>query len=193
VSHRAVIRFAPLVTATVLEKFCEGSLNLDRQYYSRGALKPLVGTEVPLVIDHDIDRKVGIVRSFMDFADVRDDWICAVCDVTDPPAWLKKNTPASFELLPAPPSPVPRLRPHRGPSVGLGASRRVRSSLRRPLRPAPTELRAIPRRSRSTRVRPSFPDTSRPAIRIGQAYCDSDLAHGRFSTSAPLGDAWSRS
>jgi hypothetical protein len=51
----------------------------------------------PVVVDHDMDRPVGVVDELMrlPWSDGRA-WLAARCTITDPPEWLKRGTKASF-------------------------------------------------------------------------------------------------
>ncbi len=68
-----------------------------RTFYWAGALKLIPDRPTPLVVDHNMERQVGVVdRLFqMDWTD--GPWICASATVTDPPCWLRRHdTKASF-------------------------------------------------------------------------------------------------
>lgn len=53
-------------------------------------------TNVPLLINHDAERPIGVVRELMRFEDTDGPWLVAVATVTDRPEWLKRGTRASF-------------------------------------------------------------------------------------------------
>ena len=66
-------------------------------YFQRGALRLMPGSlETPVVIDHDTSRRVGFVRQLFEHPEVHDVWLSALVTITDPPAWLKRGTPASI-------------------------------------------------------------------------------------------------
>jgi hypothetical protein len=95
-----MIRFAPIAPADALRQLNEGSLDLERQWYKRDAFKFLPAeASVPLVVDHNVDKRVGTVRSLFPHPDTDGEWVAALCDVTDPPDWLRRNTPASFKFI----------------------------------------------------------------------------------------------
>jgi hypothetical protein len=89
------IRFAPVFTT---ERMAAG-VRPGRALYQRGALQFLPGrSTVPLLVDHDKDREVGVVHELVEWADTDGPWIVARATVTDPPGWLERGTKASFGL-----------------------------------------------------------------------------------------------
>ena len=96
-SREVVVKFAPIVSVERLgNPIWERA---GRTMYWPGALKFLpTQTEIPLVVDHNMDRQVGVVHELfqLDWTD-GGPWICARATVTDPPIWLKRHeTKASF-------------------------------------------------------------------------------------------------
>ena len=55
-------------------------------------------TEIPLLVDHNMERQVGVVHELFKLYWIDGGpWICARATVTDPPIWLKRHeTKASF-------------------------------------------------------------------------------------------------
>jgi hypothetical protein len=56
---------------------------------------------IPVVVDHDMERKVGTVRPINVFDDVVQGalvalWYFAHCDITDPPGWLERGGGVSW-------------------------------------------------------------------------------------------------
>ena len=95
-THTAVIKIGPLVTADVLRN--PGSVRADRKLYQRGGLELLSLKGVPLLADHDTSRQVGTVHELINFPDTDGEWIAARATITDKPEWLKRGTRASFEF-----------------------------------------------------------------------------------------------
>ena len=93
-THTAVIKIGPLVTADVLRN--PGSVRADRKLYQRGGLELLSLKGVPLLADHDTSRQVGTVHELINFPDTDGEWIAARATITDKPEWLKRGTRASF-------------------------------------------------------------------------------------------------
>ena len=122
-SHTAMIRFAPVEPKDAVDRMNAGTLNLDRQWYWRGAFSFLPAeTSVPLVVNHDMTQEIGTVRSLFPYQDTDGEWVAALCDVPDPPVWLKRDTPASIQVHRSPAARVPRpkdrrSRPHPRGSV----------------------------------------------------------------------------
>ena len=97
-SHRAIVKIAPLFT---LERFDDRTWPADRVMYESGSLRFLPGKDtVPLIVNHDDEWVIGTVHELfrMDWVDGSrvGPWIVARCTVDDPPAWMKRNTRASF-------------------------------------------------------------------------------------------------
>ena len=68
--------------------------------YDDSALKFLpLSTSVPLLVDHDEGRAIGVVNSLSRLKWTDGPWLMADATVTDPPAWLKRHTPASFAYV----------------------------------------------------------------------------------------------
>lgn len=65
--------------------------------YNPGALTFMQGKDsVPLLVDHNDDRAIGVVHTIMRFDDTDGPWLAAVGEVTDLPSWLRRDTKASF-------------------------------------------------------------------------------------------------
>ena len=89
-----LLRLAPVVTIAELQKPDSG-----RPYMLQsGCVERLFPDRVlPVVIDHDKSRVVGRVLEFYEndcWTGGR--WLFARCEVTDPPAWLRKGTGCSW-------------------------------------------------------------------------------------------------
>ncbi len=69
----------------------------------RGALALLPGkTEVPLLVDHNDDRRIGTVHTLTRFEDTDGPWLACIAEIEDVPCWLRKNeTKVSFSYKPA--------------------------------------------------------------------------------------------
>lgn len=95
----AHIQFAPLAT---LERMNDPAWNhTDRALYDGHALSFMPGTtEVPLLVDHDKDRQVGVVKRLYRIEEPDGPWLAASCHVTSPPGWLTRDTKASFAFIP---------------------------------------------------------------------------------------------
>jgi hypothetical protein len=93
VTLAACIQFAPVFTA---ERMAEGARATD--LYQRGSLRFLPSqSSVPLLIDHDKDREVGVVREIVEWENTDGPWFIARATVTHRPEWLKAfRTKASF-------------------------------------------------------------------------------------------------
>jgi hypothetical protein len=108
--------------------------------YDPGSLKMLPSqSSIPLVIDHDVNRVVGSVRSFSRMVDVDGPWYVAHATVDRCPAWLRnRDTKASFEhknlfvnedvfgckvVRDAIVTEVSILSPDRRPSLGCGSKK----------------------------------------------------------------------
>ena len=93
---RALLRFTPAYDPHVLVDRPDLAREL---MVDRGGLRMLPGQEIiPLVVDHDMDRRVGVVREM--FTDTDTDgrrWnFASVTLDPNPPAWLKRDTPVSW-------------------------------------------------------------------------------------------------
>ena len=92
----ALIRFAPLVT---LKRINDPTWwQPDRTKYRSGSLElPTGTTEVPLLVDHEDERQVGVVHELLEMNCDDGPWYCARATITDPPPWLRQHTTkASF-------------------------------------------------------------------------------------------------
>lgn len=95
-----VIKLAPLYT---LERHNDPRWNqAGRVLYEPGALRfPPGRSTVPLVVDHDEERQVGVVDSLFRGEWTDGPWLFASATVTDPPGWLRKHdTKASLGFHP---------------------------------------------------------------------------------------------
>ena len=99
VTYTALIKLVRLVSADTFEELTEGTLNPDR-YCQRGGLRLLQPEGVPLIVDHDATREVGVVHGFLEFADTDGDWAWARATISDPPPWLKTGTRCSYGSIP---------------------------------------------------------------------------------------------
>jgi hypothetical protein len=96
VTHSAVIKFAPIWT---FERHNDPVWNrAGRTLYEAGSLKFLPSvTEVPLIVDHDEEREIGVVHELSRIEWSDGPWICARASIYDAPAWLQQyKTKASF-------------------------------------------------------------------------------------------------
>lgn len=92
--HTSFIRFAPLTT---LKRVNDERWAAPRTLYDSGALRFLPGHDtVPLLINHDEERPLGVVRELTRFEDTDEPWLAAIAEIEDPPDWLKHGLPASF-------------------------------------------------------------------------------------------------
>ena len=93
---RVLLRLAPLVTARALRD----PEHARPLMYDAGSLKPLTREAVPVVVDHDEDRVIGTVVEFYPAEDAAGGrWLWARCDVTAPPAWLKRDGGCSLSYI----------------------------------------------------------------------------------------------
>ena len=68
-----------------------------RTLYDHASLSFFPGkTSVPLLVNHDENREIGLVRELMRFEDTDGPWLVAVATLTDRPDWLKRGVRASF-------------------------------------------------------------------------------------------------
>ena len=93
---RALLRFTQAYDPHVLANRPELARDL---MVDRGGLRTLPGQEViPVVVDHSMDRRVGVVREM--FTDTDTDgrrWnFASVTLDPNPPEWLKRGTPVSW-------------------------------------------------------------------------------------------------
>ena len=94
-TYTALIKIAPIFDPHRLND--ETHRKPGRTLYQRGSLT-LRGEAPPVLIDHNKDRPIGLIRSLVEVGDTDGDWIAAYCDITDPPCWLERGTRASFAL-----------------------------------------------------------------------------------------------
>lgn len=59
----------------------------------------LHGQPTPLIVDHDMTKRVGTVEGFFEHMDLDGPWLVARCTVDAPPPWLRRGTPASFGYI----------------------------------------------------------------------------------------------
>ena len=86
-SHSALIKFSPVLTA---ERWSNPRWTRpDRTFYWNGALKLIPGQKTPVVIDHDMERTVGVVHELFTMEWTDGPWICARATLDDPPGWLR--------------------------------------------------------------------------------------------------------
>ena len=93
--YSTVIKLAPVLTA---ERWGDPEWTRPgRTFYWPGSLKLIPRQPTPLVVNHDMQRRVGVVDRLFQIDWNDGPWICASCTVTDPPDWLKRyDTKASF-------------------------------------------------------------------------------------------------
>jgi hypothetical protein len=70
-----------------------------RTLYDRKSMITLE-REIPVVIDHDLDQRIGVVRWLDELPDTDGDWYAALTEITHPPPWLKRGTRVSFSSRP---------------------------------------------------------------------------------------------
>jgi hypothetical protein len=90
VSHSLLIKIGRIYNGELPDAVPAG-----RSRYQRGAMQLLPGA-VPLVVDHDEGRRIGVVEELIEIQDTDGPWLAARCTVTEPPGWLRKGTRASF-------------------------------------------------------------------------------------------------
>jgi hypothetical protein len=97
-TKRALIRVAPSATGNLL---LSDARREDRIVFDTMKLNPN-RVDWPVLVDHDPDQVVGQVLDLFRMDDVPpfDQWLTVRCQITEPPAWLKKSTPASFGYFP---------------------------------------------------------------------------------------------
>ena len=91
-SHTCFLRFGRVYDPMMVI----GPLRGNGSMYDRGAFRKHNLDGLPVVVDHDMDRKIGVVRQIVDIEDTDGTWWAALCDVPEPPAWLKPGTGVSF-------------------------------------------------------------------------------------------------
>ena len=95
-TYDALIAIAPLLDA---KRFRNPEWERPgRDSYWGGSLK-LLPREIPLLVNHEDNRQIGVVRSLfeLDWSDGK--WVVADANVTDPPEWLRRGTPASLSRI----------------------------------------------------------------------------------------------
>lgn len=95
-TYEALVAFAPVFT---FDRFGdERWARPGRTLYQRGAFRFLPRQDsIPLLIDHT-EREIGRVHR-LDVLDWTDrPWHFGAATITDPPAWLKRGTRASFQF-----------------------------------------------------------------------------------------------
>jgi hypothetical protein len=91
----AIIRLAPILRLEDLDEL----RRRGRDVYDTGTFRPLRDEPVPVVVDHG-ERATGHVREFAyREAPEGGTWCFAHCLLDDPPGWLRRGTPASFESV----------------------------------------------------------------------------------------------
>lgn len=101
VSVSALLRFAPVFDPRIID-----DPRLARQtMVQRGALETIKrDQEIPVVVDHDMSRRIGTVREIFVAPDVTGgvvrEWHFASCELSDPPGWLKRNGGVSWAWIP---------------------------------------------------------------------------------------------
>lgn len=92
-SYDCTIKFARAYDTAAL---CGPALGTG-EVYAPGGMKFLPTLErVPVLVDHDPEREIGVVKGFFTIPWIDQKWIAADCTITDPPGWLKRGTRASF-------------------------------------------------------------------------------------------------
>ena len=71
-----------------------GSVRAGRVLYDRGAFR-LLRPDLPILVDHDDNRQIGVVREMFVHADPGGEWLCALARIEDPPRWLRRGARAS--------------------------------------------------------------------------------------------------
>jgi hypothetical protein len=97
-TYNCLIKMWRVVDTDVLHNI--DALPAGRELFQPGAVK-LLNDHVPVLIDHDKGRQVGVVRELSNFADTDGLWLTAHATITDPPPWLKRGTGASISYATA--------------------------------------------------------------------------------------------
>jgi hypothetical protein len=93
-THKAVIRIAEVVAGDVLRD--PEAIPAGRELVQRGALR-LISDDVPLIIDHDRDQRIGVVSELVEWPMVDGLWLAARVTITEPlPGWLRRGSAASM-------------------------------------------------------------------------------------------------
>lgn len=93
-SHSALIRFAPILSAEIL--LDPSKLRAGRSLYQDGGLTLV--KDAPVVIDHDMDRPIGRIEELFRHEDTDGPWYVARCTIDRAPGWVRRGTPASFSF-----------------------------------------------------------------------------------------------
>jgi hypothetical protein len=95
VTHTALIRFAPVFST---EQVLDPALVVrGRTLYQAGSLT-LEG-EVPVLVDHDHDRPIGLVHELLEHTDADGSWHAALVSLDESvPGWVKRGSAASFAI-----------------------------------------------------------------------------------------------
>ena len=97
-SYSALIQLAPIWT---YQRHTDPAWNRPgRSLYEAGALKfaPAV-TEIPLLVDHEDDQRIGTVHELVRIEWLDGPWLCARATVDEAPGWLRTRTKASFGFI----------------------------------------------------------------------------------------------
>ncbi|HUP50872.1 MAG TPA: hypothetical protein VM198_00245 [Longimicrobiales bacterium] len=95
-TQRALLRFVAVYTPAMLD-----DPKLAREeMVQRGALETIRDEPIPVLVDHDPDRRVGTVRELYIAPDVVaglvQEWYFASVELDAPPGWLKRNGGVSW-------------------------------------------------------------------------------------------------
>lgn len=93
-SHTALIKLAPVYDSHL----ALGPVHGGGTLYERGCFRT-ISHQVPVVVDHDTDREVGIVRQIVEIPDTDGEWFVALATISEPVAWIRGGrggTKASF-------------------------------------------------------------------------------------------------
>ena len=94
VTYTCTLKIAPILT---LERFNDPAWTRRRSLYEAGGLQFLPGkATVPLLVDHDEGREIGVVDNLWRWDWTDGPWVVAHATVAAPPSWLKRGTRASF-------------------------------------------------------------------------------------------------
>ena len=99
-SWEAAIAIGPCTTPERLDDPTWRTGADDRVMFDLNALT-LMPRTVPAVINHDKGRELGRVKRLtrLDVGDPLGRWIVAIAELDRRPDWLRRGTPASFEML----------------------------------------------------------------------------------------------
>ena len=89
-SYDALIKCGRVVTVDLLNG---GPVREGITLYQRGALQ--LHRDAPVLVDHDDNQPVGLVRELAEWPDTDGVWVWARCTIDRPPSWLAKGTRAS--------------------------------------------------------------------------------------------------